>query len=758
MFASASMLWWAAAAAVPIAIFLFARQRFRRVEWAAMDFLLRAFQKQRKRLRVENLLLLILRCAALIVLALAWADPRLEGVAALTGGDSRREVVVVLDDSFSTGFREASGETPFRLAREQALRLVRGLRSERGDAATVVASGKPARVILRRATDLGRVAAAIDELEVTDGANDLAGALTHATAALEGAPKGVEVYILTDLQKSAFFPPPSALPTSGEASATPPPLAVEAPTAAVSAQIAALRAAGATVTAVGPASDDADNVVISDFAMTGKLAGVGQSTRFTATLRNYGKRPAGGQVSFHIDGAETRVDQQSVELIPPGGTQAVDFRYVFASAGAHQIEARFAADALETDNRRMLSVRVTDRVRTLVVDDSAPAPSPEEEDSFFVRTALEIGSGPGRPPLYAIKTATEVAFDREALDDYDLIVLANVKLVSERRAKDLEAFVESGGGLMMFTGDRVSADRFNAAFWKDGKGLSPAKLGQPIGEVRDRETGFDLVPADVERPPYDYFKDRRVRAMLLGAPIYRFHDASVDPEDPTVRVLARVQSRAAALDGPKPAIVERAFGAGRALLFLTSADRDWNDLPVFPVFVPLVKEPAYHAVRRAAERENLLVGDGWRRELDRPIREALVSRGAKQVQALRPVPTAGKETFEIRLDALDKAGFYRLDYAEAGDSGRAPEPPTILAVNVDPGESDLRRVSAAALASAFPEGSLSVVESIEDGGAAADSGSNEDLWRLLLWVVGGLMLAETFLSQWFGRARKGGVA
>jgi hypothetical protein len=754
MFANPGMLWWAAAVAVPVAIFLFARQRFKRTDWAAMDFLLRAFQKHRRRLRVENLLLLILRCLALLLLAFAWSDPRIEAAKLLGGGDARREVVAIVDDSFSTGYREASGETAFRRAHDQALRLVRSLKPERGDTVTLIAAARPARLILRRTNDLSRAAAEIDRLELSDAATDLVNALTHASAALEGVPKGAEVLLFSDLQRAAFFPPASALPVAPTAPDAAP-AAVDAPLGALVAQVTALKSAGATFTVVGPAAEEPENLAVVDLALTSKSAGVGQSARLTATIRNFGKRPANGVVNFFVDGAENRVDSQSVDLVPPGSTQAVDFRYVFTTPGPHQVEARFVADALEADNRRLLSLRVSDRVRTLLVD-GAPSPRSDEEEAFFVRTALELSSA-GRPSYFAVKTATEVGFDRENLDEFDLVGLLNVQLVSPRRARELEDFVRKGGGLLIFVGDRTKPAEMNESFWKDGKGLLPAKLGDAVGEVRDREVGFDLVPTAVDAPPFDYFKDERVKSMLVGAPVYRFFDATPPADDATTRVLAQFQSRRATLAGPRPAVVERPFGLGRTILVLTSADRDWNDLGVFPVFVPFVKETAYHLVRRGAARENLFVGDAWRRELDRPVREIAVSRGGRQVQSLRPIPIEGRETTEVRLDTLDRAGFYKLDYLEPGDSGRAPEPPTVLAVNVDTAESDLARMTPTALAAAFPPETVRVADTADAGEATAD-GDSDRLWWWTLWIVLATLVAETLLAQLFGRGRRGGAA
>ncbi|HYC78350.1 MAG TPA: BatA domain-containing protein [Planctomycetota bacterium] len=751
MFGAPGMLWWAAAAAVPVAIFLFARQRFRRTDWAAMDFLLRAFVKQRRRLRVENLLLLLLRCAALVLLALAWADPRLEGARILGGGDVRREVVLVVDDSFSMGWREASGETPFRRAQDQAARLVRALRAERGDSATLIVAGRPARTVLRRDNNLTRVASELEKLEISDAAGDLADALVHAGAALEGAAQGAEVFLFTDLQRSEF----AARAAPGVRAGGHEPRAegeIDA-SSAIAARVSDLKAAGASFTVVAAPAQDPENLAVIDLAMTGKFAGAGQSTRFTATVKNFGRRPAGGAVNFFVDGAETRADAQNVEMIPPGATQAVDFRYVFAEAGPHHVEARFVADSLETDNRRALSVRVQDRVRTLLVD-GAPSPQPEDEESYFLRIALELGAGPSRPSFFETRTVTEVGFARENLADYDLVALLNVQLVSPARVRELEDFVARGGGLLIFLGDRVRPSEFNEAFWKDGAGLSPARVGDPIGEAGSRDVAFDITPADVDAPPFDYFRDERVRAMLEGVPIYRFFDLAPAPEDASTRVLARFQSRRATLAAPKPAVLEKTTGVGRTILVGTGADRDWNDFGVFPTYVPFVKEMAYHLVRRAAARENLLVGDSYRRALDRPIREATLSRGGRQVEVLRPVAADG-ETFEIRVDRLAKAGVYRLDYVEPGESGRAPEPSTLLAVNVDPAESDLARLAPERLTAAFPPDAVRVTDSAEADDATADAGGGDDLWRWALGLVLAVLLAESFLAQWFARGGRG---
>src|SRR4051812_38437648 len=96
------MLWGAAAAAIPIALHFFFRSRYRTVPWAAMKFLLTSIEQTSRRLRFQELLLLILRCAVLVLLAIALARPLSQVVRGAGQGDAV-DAVLLLDTSLSMG-------------------------------------------------------------------------------------------------------------------------------------------------------------------------------------------------------------------------------------------------------------------------------------------------------------------------------------------------------------------------------------------------------------------------------------------------------------------------------------------------------------------------------------------------------------------------------------------------------------------------------------------------------------------------------
>ena len=123
-FIHSPLIWAFLLVLVPLLIHLINMMRHKRVKWAAMEFLLRAFQKQRNRLRNENLLLLLLRCLIPILLALAIARPLLQEAAALLAGGGTVHHVFVVDGSYSMGLRQDGAQSPYERARALVGRML----------------------------------------------------------------------------------------------------------------------------------------------------------------------------------------------------------------------------------------------------------------------------------------------------------------------------------------------------------------------------------------------------------------------------------------------------------------------------------------------------------------------------------------------------------------------------------------------------------------------------------------------------------
>src|ERR1017187_2559729 len=204
-FANVPLLYGLAAASVPILIHLLNRRRFRQVTWAAMQFLMAAARKNRRRIRIEQWLLLAIRTLVVLLVVSAMAKPFLETFGNLIAG-RRTHRVLVLDASLSMGY--TSGESSrFDQAKALAAQLVTD--SRRGDAVSVILMGdRPEVVISDPSHNLGEVKKEIDELAISDGGTNLAATFGAIDRVLEVSPiPQKEVVFLTDLQASSWRPP-----------------------------------------------------------------------------------------------------------------------------------------------------------------------------------------------------------------------------------------------------------------------------------------------------------------------------------------------------------------------------------------------------------------------------------------------------------------------------------------------------------------------------------------------------------------------
>ena len=745
MFGLPGMLAWGAAAAIPILIHLFTRQRYRRVPWAAMEFLQRAFKKTRKRLRFEHLLLLLLRILAIVLFALALAAPRLSPASLLGGADARRQAVIVLDDSFSMGLTAPDGGTPFQQAKSQARRLINGLQRERGDSVTLITAGKPARLIVKSETKLDAATGELDKLEVGDGATDLVGALRTALAVLEDLDEGSEVVIISDLQKVAFTPETEE-ELEAEGSSTSQQL--------LTSLVQQMAARKALISFVKPKETPTDNIAITELKTRDRVVVTGVPTVISATVRNFGTRSQGGALNLHIDGSSLAVDQRDIDVIAPGESVTITFRHPFLTPASHHVEVRFLADNLETDNRRMLSLEVRDKVRVLCVD-GRPNEIPSESESFFFSSALNPGGDEIAENVFQVTTTEEIRFDRTDLKDIDLLVLMSVGLISPRRADEIHRFVEDGGGLLIYLGSKTQPEVMNQRLFRGGAGVLPAEILQDSGPPAGLSLYYTLQVSDYAHPALRYFDDPNLRQLITLSPVQRFFTVGIPDEAPTTQVLATLDRPDASLPSPQPAILEKTFGVGKTILVTTSGgDPDWNSIPAMATYVILNREIAEHLTRRSASLENLIVGDSYSRILKSFASEVIMSLDGEQIQVLTPMNLEDDRGRELRTNALEQSGVYRLDL-QVNDSDALEDPsPIYVSANVDPSESNLERVDAAYLRNAFPGPSVKVVDDVATAAEGQEVRRKGRGWWWALLLAGLVLLLETAFSQIFG-ARSG---
>ncbi|OFW03892.1 MAG: hypothetical protein A3I61_07570 [Acidobacteria bacterium RIFCSPLOWO2_02_FULL_68_18] len=622
-FLSPLFLVGAAAAAIPIAIHLFYRRAEPVIDFAAMRYLRQAPVEESRRRRLRELLLLALRVTALVLLACAFARPYLAGAAVSSGAAT----VVLIDTSASLS---APGQ--FERARARAAGLVRAAPAT--DDVAVLAFAHALDVIAPLSADRAGALAAIARLEPGAGATRYRAALARAGEALGG--RGGRIVVVTDLQESGW----DAVSDGG----IPEGVAVE---------VEEIGGPDANL-AVTALRVDADEAV--------------------AVVQNFSSRPAADQVVFQDE--QHRLGAVPVALAPGGIAEA---RLALAPASRGALVASISdRDGFAADNARRAVLDGGSAVSVLALTASG-----HPTEALYVERALAVAQGAGGFRFHAIRASAFSAFDGEALDGVDVMVIAATEGLDERGRGRLARFVRSGGGLLVAAGPDV-----------DPAIVTQALAGIVATSWRVREAAaLGFAPADSRHPIFRPFAG----AGALGQ--VGFTRAALVEPSASAGILARYT------DGT-PALVEERTDAGRVLLFGSDLNYRWNDFPLQPVFVPFVHETLRYLAAPRATRSEYLVGE---------------------------LPGAAGAT----------PGVVQLRQGRPG-----AERTRRVAVNIDPRESDPRRMSI----DAFQTG-ISRLQATSAQAARTEARRDEDaqgLWwyGLLLLVVS--LAAEGLLGRRLG--------
>ncbi len=721
-FVSPLWLWALGGVAIPVAIHLWRRQTPRIERWAAMQFLRAAIDRHARRLRIESLLLLLVRCLLLALLALAVAEPfrHLDSVAAT--GTRRTNKILLLDGSLSMSAKIGS-ESRFDLARKMAREIVQ--QSSAGDAFNLCRIGNATSpVIIRRpAHDPADVLREIDRVPLLDDVGDVAGALRQVGELLNeiSVDQSTELYILSDFQSTNW---------SGETPADESQLRQSLKDLATRSQLFLVDAGGRV-----PA-----NVAIRALNAPDSVAIFGRPFRVEVEVASYSADEETRSVEILVDNV---VRASQPVTLPAWSEQKVATTLRIPDAGTSVvIEARIGPDAIATDNSLRRVVASRQSLDVLLVD-GHPSETLAASASGFVKLAISPPSASSDSShsgsVFQPTVCTSAELAEIDLGRYDCVVLCDVSGLGEAEITRLTAFANAGGGLVFGLGEQTDREIFQRSF---GAALLPVDLLEFADHASEPVT-FET--RDLDHPVLAPFRGR-IDAGLATAPISRY---------------ARVKPRAEgnwqvilAFSTGDPAILERSIGRGRAVLVTTSLNDSWGHWVLWPSYVPLVNRLLQHALEGRLRSDPVLVGTPIREEFSQPVEGTVLLPTAKSVDAL--VETTDQQT-ALFWPETGIAGTYQLSAGPPVNRRRS------FAVNPDPHESDPRSMTLETLRRGLLAGTA--FEWVTDTGAitreAASVATGQATFsRPLIWGVVALLFVEMLMAwrpRW-GVAALGGIA
>lgn len=698
-----SILLALAAMAIPIVIHLLNRSRARAVDWGAMRFLTASLAARSRRIMVEEVALLLLRCLVVALAVLAVARPflptrptlmllvlipavpagavcaavagamwsrkvlrlRLLVVAALllvippacgayeqwrqsslwSFGGGSKDVAIVIDGSMSMTLSGGAGETNFDRAVRDARAVVNSCSPGDG-VSLVLAGGAPRAIISSPTSKQNDVLAALDELEPTGGSMHAARVLRLASRALVGgANPAKKIILITDGQQVGWD------------------VRNKASWRMLGAAVRRQPAAADVIVRTLPAARRLANVAVAGITTGRRLIGTDREVRIDVQISSTGTEPVSDvMVSLFIDGVQAGT--QGVPRVPVGAGEVVGFSHRFASPGRHIVTARIETqDALEGDNIASRVVSVSSGLGVLIIDGS-PSARPLSGAGDFLAIALSPPAAPvgdtgakpavGGESLLAttVVAAPDVAMLKD-LDDYAVVVLADVSLLGSAMAGRLAAYVAGGGGLLIAPGPQCRPEFYNA--WRDaaGRQIAPARLGQlkSLAEAPARLSPSTLSHQALARIAADPASDAGLAIFTT------YWKLELDPGDRDAGVRGR-------LEPSEPMLVERKCGKGVVLMLAGPLDVRATNLPTLNCFVPLMHEMVCYLAGPGLAEPNVRLGQDVMIEL--PGAEKLLKTGGR-LEVVMPggarrwaTVVSAEGTARVRFRQADEPGLYRM--------------------------------------------------------------------------------------------------
>lgn len=715
------LLFGIGAISVPIIIHLLTNRQIKRVVWAAMRFLENAVEKNQRRLNIEDLILLALRCLLLIFLALALARPafRKGGFAGI--GKGQEMTVIAIDNSYSMS--QTDGVTSrFDKAKKAAEQLLDALPA--GSSAAVLLFSDVVRAAIPEPTyDLNLARKVIREAPLSDHATDVQTALNQSieTLARHSALRK-EIYLITDGQANGWKQLAEIRGTLEKAKS-------EARTRFI---------------LVGDREDH--NLGVSNLRLASAMAPANEPLRFEIEVTNFGVDEARSvQVGLSTDG-DPPGDEVTIDSIPAGASRSVSLFAKLREPGYHAVTAQIPHDHVPADDQRTIAVRAIKEISVLLVDGD-PGAEPRESEVFYVRNAL-TPVDPAERANYFIKTKTVSPAELESskLGDFEAVVLADVPDFSDAMLAAFEKYLGRGGGLIVFPGAKINSAFYNDKLQKK-YGFLPAAIGDAHGNADQQTTAFHLQDKNYKHAIVSIWNDP-ASGTLATANFYRAFELKPGrgggrDSGPPVVVLHYA-------DGT-PAVVEHTWGFGRVILFGSTASTKWNDLPVRPAFVPLILRTLGSILDRQDARLNIAAGAKLQYLCDPELvgMDASIAKpdGKKDAGSLRRITMVNGLPM-LEFDETDMAGAYKITI-----NGGASE--TVkFAVQSNPEESKLAPLPQAELDAFSPPAQVvRWTPGVKLGEVIAKEQGGTEFWTVLALLALVTAGAETVLADVFSKSK-----
>ena len=702
------VLFGLAAAAIPVILHLLNLRKLRTIEFSTLTFLKELQQTKIRRLKLRQLLLLIVRTLLIIFIILSFARPALRGtILGTIGTNAHSTVIFILDDSFSMTASDEHGEL-FKQAKESASKLIDVLK-EGDEAFLIKLSDLPQATVAPATHDFTQLKNITTESHISTVRRSMEDALRLSAKLLSTSNNAnKEVYIISDGQRTLF---PQNLNQSGQ-------------------NIGNLFGEDVKFFTIQTGIKEAVNVAIDSVEVKSTIIEQGKPVSVVASVRNYGNVPLTNYIaSIFLDGV--RVAQQNTN-VNAWSSASLEFSVIPKKTGYIKGYIDLENDIIEQDNRRYFTLFVPEQINVALVSNSSA-------DSKFLFLALQSGNNDSGKSILNIEQLTAQKFPFLDLQRTDVLLLSNIISFSQNDADRIRQFVERGGGLILLPGSGIQPANYNSTVLKTLN--IPAIEG--MSGTTSVSAGLHFQKIDYDHPLFSTVfdnvqQDKRKDSRAIESP-----DIAIALKRQTGKQARTIIS----LNDNTPFLSEHMFGSGTILFYSVAPTMQWSDLPLKGVFVPMMYRSVIYVSSHHNEEPSAITGDETSVALHNNAQRA----GGKPLTLLYPdgteeiLKTSGQFETKITIPHIPLPGWYDVK----SDNTTL----TVVSVNTDSRESDLRKISRDDLTMFWKEMNIqpTAVQSLEPGSnlqaAIQQSRFGVELWKYCIGLALLLALLEMFIAR-----------
>lgn len=731
--------------ALPVIAHLLSRRKYDVVEWGAMQFL-NPSRKSRRKMRLEELLLLLVRIFAIALIALALARPTINSgflMGYRSGGS--RDVVIVIDGSNSMARTDGMTSLHHKAIR-RAKQLLETLQP--GDTVAVIdARDLPIKVIDSPVQDRTVVAAALDNLPPPSGAASLRQACEDAIGLLGRCSNAArEVVVFTDRQRNGWsIANESAWKRFDEMLNFP-----------------SVRPNVWVIDVAQGLAELQQNVSVGEVDIERALTVPDFPVSFQVAIRNASGLPVEVPVQVLLNGQ--RIASLDATVSVPAKSESLFSRTLrFNSEGTNLITVKAVVekDSIIADNESHAAIRVTSTIPVLLVEGNGRA-SRARRNSFFAELALSPPQND--TPWILARTVKAEDLQTSDLENVGAIILADVASLPAQMADSIREFVSRGNGAFITVSENSSPEAFQSLYVNSGL-LPPIQLSRIRKAEADASIPTTIAPYSLEASWLDRFRERKGATLLTAVfknwwLITTTNATSATEASPNIDS-TNPQAGPAVQDTPAtanthsvsilgqlisgdPLLLKTSCGEGDVMLMTSSLNTSWNTLPTQPDYVPFLHEILFQLVSSKVRR-NVPFGSALLTTTNDPaaVKTAFEFTEPFNRRESALVSTQGNKTV-VQLPRTRLPGVYLLNNSSDPDARSVDT----FVVNYDHAEDDPLELTQDDFDNLVANERMSFVG---DPATLAKEmygdESTSDLWWLLLFVFLGLLMLEAWMTR-----------